>query len=226
MRWFLLICMLALIIAPATSAAMSASAPTPTVPVVRIILYWTEGCGNCHEIIDGLLPAMQRQYGRQLEVRLIEVISLEDISAFFAVAEAYGYARGKAAAPFLLVSDRALMGVTQIRQELPGLMVTLLALGGADWPAPATETTGKITVLADDICGFTTPCADDPLAVDPMAAQVAASADRLQLSAILMAAIGLVAATGAGLAGLRRGRARERSRTGLLDHSETLKSER
>ena len=72
---------------------------TQTAPVVRAVLYWAEGCGHCHEVLDGILPEMQERYGPQLAARLVEVVTLEDIAVFYDVAEGYGYARGRASSP-------------------------------------------------------------------------------------------------------------------------------
>lgn len=148
----------------------SAVAPAPVTPVVRLTLYWAEGCGHCHEVLDGLLPRLQQQYGPQLEVRLIEVVSLEDVSAFFDLAEAYGYARGRASVPFLLIGDRALMGAEPIAAELPDLIATALAAGGTDWPAPpAQAAAGPVVATADGACGFAAPCAETGATATPPA---------------------------------------------------------
>lgn len=147
------------------SAAEPTATPAQTAAVVRIVLYWAEGCGHCHEVLDGILPQLQAQYGPALEVRLVEVISLEDISAFFDVAEAYGYARGRASVPFALIGDRALMGVEQIRRELPGLIQAALAAAGTDWPSPPSRSgTAGPAAPSDDACDFAAPCPEETAA--------------------------------------------------------------
>lgn len=207
--------------AAAPASSPSAAALAPTGPVVRAVLYWAEGCGHCHEVLDGVLPQMQQQYGAQLEVRLVEVVSMEDISAFFAVAEQYGFARGHAAVPFLLIGDRALMGVEQITAELPALIEAHLAAGGANWPVvgPAGEpTVGPAGAPGDpqqpasaaaDGCDFTMPCPDEKAA----APDTSATKTKLPGSVIapVLAAIGVVAVTGGGLAVFLRRRAGHRA---------------
>lgn len=188
-RTLLALCLLLIAAAPVLA--------DPAAPVVRVVLYWSEGCGHCPEVLDGVLPELQRQYGEQLEVRLVEVLSLEDITAFFDVAEGYGYARGKAAVPFLLVGDRALMGVEQIRRELPGIIAQRLAAGGADWPALTPASAGA-AALPDDACSFFAPCpTPTPAAPQPTAARP---------PIWLVAALGLTVAAGAGLVGAMRSR--------------------
>lgn len=190
-------------------ATRLAAATTPTqsataAPVVRLVLYWAEGCGHCLEVLDGILPQLEQAYGPQLEVRLVEVVSLEDISAFFDLAEAHGYLRGRASVPFLLIADRALMGVEQIEAELPGLVAAALAAGGSDWPAPPThDSAGQAGAAADDACGFAAPCeeeaataaqSDSPRLHSPL---VLATASILGLGLIVSGAIGICRRRGA-----------------------------
>jgi thiol-disulfide isomerase/thioredoxin len=171
---------------------------SPALPVVHVVLYWTEGCGYCHEIMEELLPALQQEHGAQLEVRLIEVVSLEDITAFFDVAETHGYARGKAAAPFLLVGDRALMGREQITGELPGLIDALLLAGGAGWPSMTPGATGETAAPARDVCGVNTPCADGPAVsqdgVDSSTTAATTPSWLAPAAALSLAVLGLAAA--------------------------------
>jgi len=196
-----------------TTAAPSALAAGPTITpahagaVVRIVVYWAEGCGHCHEVLDGVLPQLQAQYGPGLEVRLVEVVSLEDISAFFDLAEAYGYPRGRASVPFLLIGERALMGVEQIRQELPALIEAAFAAGGTDWPSAPRAGTAGAAALSDDACGFSVPCPENAVDADPVHASKGRA---VILSPSLMASaliLGLGAIT-SGLLGLRKHRAR------------------
>ncbi len=204
-------------IATVTASAPTVSAPAVTGPtanpaqptaVVRIVLYWAEGCGHCHEVLDDILPPLQAQYGPALEVRLVEVISLEDISAFFDLAEAYGYARGRASVPFLLIGDRALLGVEQIRRELPGLIQAGLAAGGTDWPAPPARVgTTRAATRSDDACDFNTPCPEGTAAVGAAAAP-AGRQDTLPAPLLAGALVVGLGAIAGGVLGLRRLRGR------------------
>lgn len=204
--------------AAAPASAPSTAALVPTEPVVRAVLYWTEECGNCHEVLAGLLPQMQQQYGAQLEVRLVEVVTMEDISAFFDVAETYGFARGRAAVPFLLIGDRALMGVEQITAGLPALIETYLVAGGVEWPSGgrAEGTPGGAegwTPLSEaaeaESCTLAEPCIDEPTAtLDTSDTETNLPGS---LVAPVLAAIGVVAVTGGALAVFLRRRASHRA---------------
>lgn len=204
-------------VAAPTAAGTAAVQPTaaflPAASVARLILYWSEGCGHCHEILDGLLPGLKQKYGPQLEARLVEVVSMEDIASFFDVAEGYGFARGRAAVPFLLIGDRALMGVEQIERELPGLIETYLAAGGVDWPdLTARNVTPEPASTASGICGIATPCESDAAAA--FGAPTGGAAPARNSPAPFLASMGLAAVVGGSLAfilGRRAARGRARS---------------
>jgi len=187
---------------------------SPASPVVRAVLYWAEGCGHCEEVLDGVLPRLQQKYGPRLEVRRIEVLTLEDITGFFEVAEAYGFAKGEAEVPFLLIGERALMGVDQISGELPGLIETYLAEGGVDWPVPpAQDAESQTAAPADDGCDFAVPC-DDEATVNPNEpADRAAPASGIPAPAL---AAGSAAVIVGGLAGALGVHAVRRRRAPLL----------
>lgn len=196
-------------------AALNRSTPVAgaplTAPVVRVVLYWAEGCGHCHEVLDSILPQMHEKYGPQLEVRLVEVVSLEDIAAFFDVAEGYGFPRGKAAVPFLLIGDRALMGVEQIERDLPGLIETYLAAGGVDWPDPGEKRMvpqPAASAIATSGCDFATPCADGSAA--SAVAPTTGMTRPFSAPAPILIALGFVAVGGGSLTAFLRQRARRR----------------
>jgi uncharacterized membrane protein len=185
---------------PSPAAVGWPSATNQPEPVVRAVMFWLEGCGHCHEVMDKVLPPLQRKYGRQLEIRLIEVVTTEDIDRFYQVAAGFGFERGRAGVPFLIIGDRVLMGTDPIAAELPGLIEQHLAAGGVDWPAAA----GLAPPAAPaEICAPATPCTNEtptPAALAqagaaPPASDAGAAAPRSNgfvLALIIMA--GMVAA--------------------------------
>jgi hypothetical protein len=188
--------------------------PSPA-PVVHLELFWVKGCGHCEEVLNGILPQMQQKYGPQLEVRLVEVVTMEDISAFYGLAETYGFARGQAAVPFLLVGELALSGEDQITAELPGLIERHLANGGVDWPAVTVQSgTGQPAAVPTDSCDLATPCAAGAGAASkgPVLDAAARAADVLSGAGITRTALALwlVAMIGGGLVAVRAVRRRRR----------------
>ncbi len=113
----------------------------PDQPVVRVIMFWMDGCPHCHEVINDVLPVLQERYGNQLEIKLIEVVDVEDVNYLLAVANAYGIPNDQAGVPLLIIGDHALSGSQEIPTKLPGLIDSYLAQGGVDWP-PAANLSG------------------------------------------------------------------------------------
>lgn len=102
--------------------------------VVRAVLFWSQGCPHCHEVLENVFPAILKQYGNQMEVLLIEVNILEDIEQLFQVAESLGISRDKVFVPFLIIGREVLIGSSQIPARFPGLIEDYLAAGGLDYP--------------------------------------------------------------------------------------------
>ncbi len=111
----------------------AALAATPQ-PVVRAVLFWADGCGHCHVVIEKSLAPLQRQYGSQLQIAMIEV-SGENYAYFRQVEEAARLPAERRGVPALFIADRILVGSQEIPAELPGLIQRYLAAGGVDYPA-------------------------------------------------------------------------------------------
>jgi len=112
---------------------LSQAASTPQ-PVVRAVLFWMDGCPNCNEVLENVLPPLREKYGKQLEILLIEVVNMDDWDRLYEVAAAYGITRERVVVPFLVIGEQVLIGSAQIPAELPGLIERYLAQGGVDWP--------------------------------------------------------------------------------------------
>lgn len=140
---------------------LSAQAQTEQ-PVVRAVMFWMETCGNCHFILDEVLPPLQERYGDQLEILLIELDSIETTDLLYNTAGAYGIPRSNVGVPLLFIGDRALSGSRQIPDELPGLIEQHLAEGGIDFPEitglEAYLPTGTVIAEDDELCSLQTPC--------------------------------------------------------------------
>ncbi|MFN3308250.1 MAG: vitamin K epoxide reductase family protein [Anaerolineales bacterium] len=127
-------------------SALAQDKPTPTYKychicdqmvaqaVVRVILFWMDGCPHCHEVIDNVLPPLRQQYGRQLEIWMIEVSTMEDINRLYEIGENYGLKPEQIGVPFMIIGDQVLIGSRQIPNELPGIIERYLKLGGVDYP--------------------------------------------------------------------------------------------
>ncbi len=117
----------------------SESTPAATIiaesPVVRAVIFWINGCSSCHHVLENVLPPLQEKYGDQFQVRLIEVVGLDDYEQLVSVAASLGVPKEQVFVPFLILDEHALIGSDQIQSELPGLIEKYLAQGRMDWPA-------------------------------------------------------------------------------------------
>ncbi len=104
-------------------------------PIVRAVLFWAEGCGHCHAVIERSLAPLQRQYGSQLQIAMIEVSSGENYAYFRQIEEAARLPAERRGVPALFIGDRILVGSQEIPAELPDLIQRYLAAGGVDYPA-------------------------------------------------------------------------------------------
>jgi uncharacterized membrane protein/thiol-disulfide isomerase/thioredoxin/glutaredoxin len=139
--------------------AGTAAAPPPAVLSaedrwqVRAVMFWQDGCPSCHDVLANVLPPLQQRYGGQLEIILVEIRNLEDVERLYALAALYGFSRPQTGVPFLIIGDRALLGPTPIRTELPALIEHYLAQGGVDLPEiPLLNemmTASSVTTLAE-----------------------------------------------------------------------------
>ncbi|GAB4477335.1 MAG: vitamin K epoxide reductase family protein [Anaerolineales bacterium] len=102
--------------------------------VVRVLLFWMDGCPHCHEVIDNVLPPLRQQYGHQLEIRMIEISTKEDIDRLYEIGAGYGLKPEQIGVPFMIIGDQVLIGSREIPAELPGLIERYLKLGGVDYP--------------------------------------------------------------------------------------------
>ncbi|MFW6098107.1 MAG: vitamin K epoxide reductase family protein [Chloroflexota bacterium] len=143
-RRFLILLLTLLFLASVPGSVVAAQPPSP---VVRAVMFWMDGCGHCHDVLDNVLPPLQARYGEQLQIHLVEVTSAEEVEHLYTIAANFGVPRQNVGVPFLLIGNAALVGSQQIPAELPGLIEQHLANGGIDYPnvpelAPLLPETG------------------------------------------------------------------------------------
>jgi uncharacterized membrane protein len=112
----------------------TAQAQTSEPAVVRAVMFWMSGCKHCQQAISMTLPPIREKYGAQFNLQLIQIYSLEDIDALYALGASYGIEKHMVGVPFLVIGDQPLVGYDQVRLELPGLIEEHLAAGGVDLP--------------------------------------------------------------------------------------------
>jgi len=116
---------------PANSlAAHAQSAPA----VVNTILFWSNGCPHCEEVLTNTLPPLQDKYQAQLTILLVELVTLEDIQGLFSLGSEMGLPKEQVGVPFLLIGDTALVGADDIRNNFAQLVDNYLSAGGLEYP--------------------------------------------------------------------------------------------
>ena len=59
-------------------------------PVVHVVMFWLSTCGHCEYVINEVLPPLQDQYGDQLEILLVELVTQEDVDTLYETANLAG----------------------------------------------------------------------------------------------------------------------------------------
>ncbi|MBN2385766.1 MAG: hypothetical protein JXB85_02015 [Anaerolineales bacterium] len=148
-------------------------------PVVRAVMFWKVGCHHCEMTLSVILPPLQEYYGSQFELLLVQVISMEDVEAFFRMAASFGIEQNVAGVPFLVVGERVLIGQQVISADLPGLIEAGLALGGVD--LPANQVLAEILAARAPVPTFALPAGrtGTPARQEPVAEVAAAAIEPL-----------------------------------------------
>ncbi|MEZ4834550.1 MAG: vitamin K epoxide reductase family protein [Caldilineaceae bacterium] len=126
-----LLLVLLLLALPGNLLAADAEQDAPT---VRAVLFWLSTCGHCHEVIENVLPPIQRQYGDQLDIQLIELKTDGDFQKLSALAMKYGHSGQGIGVPFMVIGDHLMIGSAEIPSQLPGYIEEYMAVGGVDYP--------------------------------------------------------------------------------------------
>jgi len=116
-----------LLAAPLTSAHAQTEPP-----VVRAVLFYSPTCPHCEQVINETLPPLIEKYGDQLQIIGVNVSETQGQTLFLAALDQFSLK--EAGVPFLVISDKYLMGSADIPAQLPGLIETYLKQGGVDFP--------------------------------------------------------------------------------------------
>jgi uncharacterized membrane protein len=104
-------------------------------PVVHAVLFYSPTCGHCAQIIEQVLPELDRQYGSQLVIYGVNTHSETGDTLFANYIELFDVPEDRQAVPTLVVGDQVLLGSSEIPEQFPGIIEEGLKNGGIDWPA-------------------------------------------------------------------------------------------
>jgi uncharacterized membrane protein/glutaredoxin len=103
-------------------------------PVVHVILFYSNGCPYCNQVLTSTMPDLEHKYHSQLNILLINVATLDDIDSLYSLGAALGLSKEQVQVPFLLVDHTTLVGSDEINAHLSSLVDQYLADGGIDLP--------------------------------------------------------------------------------------------
>ena len=112
-------------------------------PVVKMFLFFSADCPDCHSIINEYLPALTEKYGEQLHVQLLGVEDSGAYSLLLELERIHNIGPDRATVPEAFVGDRALVGAEEIEAQLELIINALLAAGGSEFPIPAQPAPGQ-----------------------------------------------------------------------------------
>jgi hypothetical protein len=124
-----------LLVGGAGCAALERDAPAESGPVVRAVLFWSESCPHCHQVMETDLPPLETKYGDQLEIKYVTISDAAGYRVWTEALEMFEVPPSQQGVPMLFIGDVVLVGSLDIPSELPGLIEQHLADGGVDWPA-------------------------------------------------------------------------------------------
>jgi len=129
-RYFLLICLVTVLsFSPFVDTAQAQE------PVVHAVLFYSPTCGYCAQVIEEVLPELDRQFGSQLVIYGVDTQSKQGNELFETFLEFFNIPDDKRAVPTLVVGDQYLIGSNEIPEIFPGIIEEGLNNGGIDWPA-------------------------------------------------------------------------------------------
>lgn len=106
--------------------------PTEASGTVHIVLFTTLDCHSCRLITAETLGPLIEQYGEQLQIHTIDIVTPDDVQYLYQVAAGYGVSTEQVDLPLVLIGDRLLTSEQMV--ELPALVEFYLAQGGVESP--------------------------------------------------------------------------------------------
>jgi uncharacterized membrane protein len=103
-------------------------------PQVNAILFWSNGCPYCSQVLTNILPTLQNKYDSRLNILLIELVNTEDIDYLYSLGSELGLSKEQVSVPFLLIDRTPLIGANEIQEKLPDLIEMNLSTGGLEYP--------------------------------------------------------------------------------------------
>jgi len=105
------------------------------VPVVDILLFYSESCPHCHAVITEFLPGMREKYGDRIQIEMISIDNAVAYQVFTYLDDQYGIPPEKRGVPEMFIGKVVMIGRYQIEENFEQVVDQYLAGGGADTPS-------------------------------------------------------------------------------------------
>jgi len=113
---------------------------------VRAVLFWSETCPHCHEVMEYHLPPLEAKYGDRLKIKTVGISGPASYELWVKAMQVFQVPPERQGVPMLFIGDVVLVGSFEIPERLPGLIEQYLAAGGVDYPAiPGLENVLEMT---------------------------------------------------------------------------------
>lgn len=150
-------------------------------PVVYGLFFYSPTCPHCHEVINNHWPAIQAEFGDQLQVLFIDVTVAEGSQIMQTTRAAMGIQ--SSGVPMLIIGDTVLIGSIDIPQRTPALVRQGLAQGGIGYPlVPGIEALFEATMAS----------AEQPSEADTFTLSERVLSDPAGSAAAMLVLVGLV----------------------------------
>jgi uncharacterized membrane protein len=190
-------------------------------PTVHAVLFFSPSCPHCHTVMSEDIPPLMAQYGEQLDVVNVNVMTPTGRQLYQAALEEFQIPSHRVGVPALIIDDVVLVGAGEIPTQFPNLIETYLEQGGVGLPAvpglaEAVEASREQQRAAEAQPPDTAPAeattvagapADDPLTIDDGQADgvgAKLARDPVGNTLALVVLVGMVAMVGYTSTALRR----------------------
>lgn len=125
-----------------TLVAQEVQAPETdsSVPKVRMLIFKSNDCPECVEVLETVLPQLDNDYPGQIETEQIEVGEGDNILKLFAFEKKFGDTDNDV--PVIFIGDQVVGGPEETREKLPQIVPEILVQGGCDYPVLTPEELG------------------------------------------------------------------------------------
>ena len=134
-------------------------------PVVHAILFYSDTCPHCHQVITQDLPPLFEKYGEQLVIIGINTYTEQGSMLYQNAIEHFQIPENRLGVPTLIVGTTVLVGALEIPTQFPVIVERAIDSGqGIDWPdIPGI----RDILIAEGLLDTEADPASDPPPADP-----------------------------------------------------------